>query len=76
MAAETSGTRDGDARGQPGGRVHLARDHVGLAGQQQDVVVGEADERERVVVVVGSRVTRRWYAPAPTAPAASGTVSG
>ena len=44
---------DGDALGDPGGRVGLGRDDVRVAGQQQDVVVRQADEAEGVVFGLG-----------------------
>ena len=47
IAAEISGTRERDLAGQPRGGVDLARDDVGLAGQQQHVVVGQAQLGER-----------------------------
>ena len=44
---------DRDAAGEPRRGVGLARDDVGVAGQQHDVVVGESDESERVGLVHG-----------------------
>ena len=49
--AESSGVCDADAAGQPRGGVRLARDDVGVPGQQHDVVVGESDETERIGLV-------------------------
>ena len=46
IALEISGVRRRDPAGQPGAGVDLAGDDVGLAGQQQDVVVGQAERRE------------------------------
>ena len=40
--------RDRDAASEARSRVGFARNHVGVRGQQHDVVVGEADESERV----------------------------
>src|SRR5699024_3196877 len=40
----------GDVLGEPTGGVDFTGDDVGLPGQQQDVVVGQAHECERVVV--------------------------
>ena len=44
---------DRDALGDPGGRVRFRGDHVGVAGQEQDVVVRQADEAEGVVFGLG-----------------------
>ena len=41
---------DRDPAGHPRRRVGLARDDIGVSGQEQDVVVGESDEAEGVVV--------------------------
>ena len=49
---------DRDPAGHPRRRVGLARDDVGVPGQQQDVVVGESDEAERVVVLHGFSCAR------------------
>ena len=40
---------DRDPAGDPRRRVGLARDDVGVPGQEQDVVVGQSDEAEGVV---------------------------
>ena len=50
IALETQRRRDRDAAGHARRRVGLARDDVGVSGQEQDVVVGESDETEGVVV--------------------------
>ena len=44
---------DRDALGDPGGRVGLGGDDVRVAGQQQDVVVRQADEAEGIVFGLG-----------------------
>ena len=58
IALETQRRRDGDAAGQARRGVGLARDDVGVPGQQQDVVVGESDEAERVVLLHGFSCAR------------------
>ena len=57
IAADSSGTRDVDLAGEPGGGVDLDGHDVGLRGQQQDVVEGQAERGEPVeLAVVGSSV--------------------
>ncbi|MDQ0745217.1 hypothetical protein QFZ62_002525 [Clavibacter sp. B3I6] len=45
------GSGDADVARQAGGRVRLARDDVGVPRQEHDVVVGEADDAERVGLI-------------------------
>ena len=59
IAAETSGTAHADLAGQPGGGVHLGRDDVGLAGQEQDVVEGQRQRGQRAVSSAASSSRRR-----------------
>ena len=51
IAAESSGVATVDAPGEPGGGVGLARDDVGVPGQEHHVVVGESDESEGIRLV-------------------------
>ena len=51
IAADTSGIAHRDVARQARGGVGLAGIDVGLAGQQQDVVIGEPEGGERVLLV-------------------------
>jgi len=46
---------EGDVPGQSGGRVHFAGDHVGFVGQQQHVVIREAQGGDKSVGLTGNR---------------------
>ena len=46
IAEETSGTRSTDVARESGRRVNLPGYHVGLCGQQQDIVKGQTELRE------------------------------
>ena len=59
MAAESSGDCTRMRRVSREDGVGLARDHVGVPGQQHHVVVGEADEAEGVGLVHDANLNAR-----------------